>query len=109
MSEESHPVVRSLIRVPGPSQRAEAAVALRAGAADLPAGEVVGAVELSLSSRPPPLTEVLRTVLAVLSPSSPSTTSPGPLLVVPELVEAAVLSEGVVTVGVCRRSRRRTG
>ena len=109
MSEESHPVVCSLIRVPGPSQRAEAAVALRAGAADLPAGEVVGAVELSLSSRPPPLTEVLRTVLAVLSPSSPSTTSPGPLLVVPELVEAAVLSEGVVTVGVCRRSRRRTG
>ena len=46
--EESHPVVGSVIRVSRPTQRPEAAVALRAGVADFPAVEVVGADELPL-------------------------------------------------------------
>ena len=95
--EESTPVVCSVIRVGRASEGAEAAVALCAGVAHLPA-----AVELSLA-RPPPLPEVLRAELAVVPPA----TTAAPVFAAPELLEGAVVSEGVVLVGVCQS--RRTG
>ena len=94
--EESTPVVCSVIRVGRASEGAEAAVALCAGVAHLPA-----AVELSLA-RPPPLPEVVRAELVV-----PTATTAAPVFAAPELLEGAVVSEGVVVVGVCQS--RRTG